>query len=221
MLKIRYVPVGKSTKEELEGLYKLLEQEGMIKIYKNVSFDIVPKSAKKILKFYKWNHKPNEGFRLVDMGIYGAENYVEMKDNYNFIYVKDRKNRVLAYLCFATNKLVEPTENGIDTIYIIKHMYISNELSHLREYKRNMELWFEMANYRYALSLDYLLIYMLENLSDACIIYSDIMYGPINDLNGYKYIGTSSMLKEESLSGIKIKEKNKESFIYKFAKGRM
>lgn len=108
-------------------------------------------------------------FKLSDIGklTYFPE------DSY-FLFAKDKKKNILGYVCFShSNSLIDEQYKHI---LVIKHMYISNSQNHT--------------------SLDIDMFYILENLFDDSIIYSEIFYRPMSEINGYSKIGNFYRSKE-------------------------
>lgn len=217
MLKIRYAPVGKSTVEELRGLYDLLGEEDFIKRYIIDESEKIPERSEiyskrfnKLKTYYKWNHEGRQGYCLRDMGSFDLSDIKEMREKYSFLYIEDKKGRVLGYLCFETKNLLDPTDDGISTIHIVKHMYISNELNCMARVGNfySLKIKYNYEKFLVPFSLDYLLFYILENLEKKSIVYSSILYRPVSLFNNYKYIGTFNYSKPEG--GIKVAKSNKE-----------
>ena len=108
-------------------------------------------------------------FKLSDIG--NVKSFPE--DSY-FLFAKDKKKNILGYICFSYSNLL--IDGQYKHILVIKHMYISNSQNHT--------------------SLDINMFYILENLFDNAIIYSEIFYRPMSEINGYNKIGKFYYSKE-------------------------
>lgn len=161
MLNFRYVQKGSLNKKEIESLYNLFfEEETLSKIQKGDLKVFENKYYKKLSVYGKWNK-----YGLCDIGEFNTINFKDKTANYSFILVKDIKERVLGYLCFEEGFLNIGDTNAV---YIIKHMYISNALNHM--------------------DIDYVLLYLLENLSENSVIFSNNIYRATKEFEGYSKI---------------------------------
>lgn len=161
MLSFRYIQKGKLNKKETDSLYNLfVEEETLGKIQKGE----LKVSERKYYRNLSVYGKINKYF-LNNIGVFNTVNFKDKINTFSFILVKDRKERVLGYLCFED---VSMQREGINTLYIVKHMYISNALNHM--------------------DVDYVLFYLLENLSEKNVIFSDCVYRATKEFDGYSKI---------------------------------
>lgn len=161
MLSFRYIQKGKLNKKETDSLYNLfVEEETLGKIQKG-ELKVFEKKYYRNLSVYGKRNK----YSLSNIGVFNTVNFKDKINTFSFILVKDRKERVLGYLCFED---VSMQREGINTLYIVKHMYISNALNHM--------------------DVDYVLFYLLENLSEKNVIFSDCIYRATKEFDGYSKI---------------------------------
>ncbi len=153
-----YKTKGHLSQKELEGLNKLCREEEDVKwAMLNIDTDLSD-YYRRLLTYSKVNK-----FKLVDIGDAPSDKFKEYKNKYNFILAKDKQNKVLGYICFEHTLL--DTDEEIKDLIIVKHMFISNAANHT--------------------SIDDSMFYILENIVEKCIIFSDKMYRPCNQFNGY------------------------------------
>lgn len=161
MLSFRYIQKGKLNKKETDSLYDLfVEEETLGKIQKG-ELKVSERKYYRNLSVYGKRNK----YSLSNIGVFNTVNFKDKINTFSFILVKDRKERVLGYLCFED---VSMQREGINTLYIVKHMYISNALNHM--------------------DVDYVLFYLLENLSEKNVIFSDCVYRATKEFDGYSKI---------------------------------
>lgn len=175
---IRHVKNNSFTREENCSLYMLFLEEGIIKNLLS-SNSAVTDYEKKLLKYAK-----NNKFKLSDIGTISTANFNDMIKKYEFIIIKDKRNVVLGYLCFERANLERLYKEDNKEIIIIKHMYISNSQKHTEA--------------------DYDMMWLMENLSEECIIYSDISYRPCNQFNGFIEVGKNYLNK--TIGYLKVKK---------------
>lgn len=175
MISFRYVKKGSLRKEELEGLYNLCLEEELL--HKVVKSDTVQDNIDRKLKVYGKRNK----FKLDLNSDFTVDFYKELKEKYDFVIAKDRKGKLLGYICFEFTHL--DIDYDITNLIIIKHMYISNAVTRT--------------------NLDYLLFWLMENVYDKCAVYGFHLYRPMNEFNGYCQISKPFKLKKEL--GLKFK----------------
>ena len=175
---IRHVRRNSFTREENCSLYMLFLEEGIIKNLLS-SNSAVTKYEQKLLKYVK-----NNKFKLADIGSVSTADFNEMIKKYEFIIVKDKREVVLGYLCFERTKIDRIEKENNREIFIIKHMYISNSQNHT--------------------NIDYKMFWLMENLVERCVVYSDLPYRPCNQFNGFAGVGKNYL---RSITGyVKVKE---------------
>ena len=174
---IRHVKNNSFTREENCSLYMLFLEEGIIKNLLS-SNSAVTEYEQKLLKYAK-----NNKFKLSDIGTVSTANFNDMIKKYEFIIIKDKREVVLGYLCFERANLERAYKEENKEIIIIKHMYISNSQKHTEA--------------------DYYMFWLMENLSEECVVYSDISYRPCNQFNGFMAVGKNYL--EKTVGYLKIK----------------
>ena len=173
-----YKTKGHLSQKELEGLHKLCREEEDVKWATLNSDKELSDYYHKLLVYFRVNK-----FKLFEANETLLDRYKEYKDKYDFIIAKDKKNNLLGYICFEHLKL--DTDEEIKDLIIIKHMYISNAASHT--------------------NLDNVLFWVLENIVEKCVIYSDKLYRVCNEFNGYSLIKDPFALR--ATKAIRIKKK--------------
>ena len=178
MISFRYVKKGALRKEELEGLHNLcLEEEQLHEVVLSNSFD---SDYQRRLRNYGKINK----FKF-NLDGFSSENYWVYKEKYNFVIAKDRKGKLLGYICFEHSSL--DIEDEIKDLIIIKHLYISNAANHT--------------------NIDYTLFWLMENVYDKCCIYSKYLYRPVNEFNDFCFV--TKPFKHSTKMGIKFKYSTK------------
>lgn len=157
-IRYRYVTKGHLHQKELEGLNKLCREEEDVKWALLNSEVELSNYYRRLLTYAKINR-----FKLVDIENSPTDKYKEYKNKYHFILAKDKKNNLLGYICFEHFSI--NTDEEIKDLIIIKHMYISNAANHT--------------------NIDNTMFWILENIRKKCVIYSDKMYRPCNQFNGF------------------------------------
>lgn len=180
---IRYVRDNFISRKEKESLYKLFEEEEIISKLTNKK--IKNKHEEKLFRYAKSNK-----FRLSDIGSINTDNFKNMVDICNFVFLKDKNGIVMGYLAFKIYPIC--VEESNKNIIIVKHMYISNSQNHT--------------------FADYLLFFVAENMLDDSIIYSTVFYRPMSELNGYNMIGKK--YQHENMKYLKIKEKTSYPLLF-------
>ena len=179
-LRYRYVTKGHLSQKELEGLNRLCREEEDVK-WAMLNSDVELSSYYRRLLTYSKVNK----FKLSDLGNAPSDKYKEYKNKYNFILAKDKQNNLLGYLCFE--HILLNTDEEIKDLIIIKHMYISNAANHT--------------------NIDNTLFYILENIVSKCIVFSDKLYRPCNQFNGFSLMTEPFGIKESK--AIKFKKSNR------------
>lgn len=157
-IRYKYVTKGHLQLKDLEGFNKLCREEEDIKWGLLNSEIEHSKYYQRLMTYAKKNR-----FNLVDLADACIDRYNEYKNKYHFILAKDKKDNLLGYICFEHIKL--DTEEEIKDIIIVKHMYISNAANHTH--------------------IDNEMFYVLENIVEKCVIYSDNLYNACNSFKGY------------------------------------
>lgn len=171
----RYITKGNLDKKEQEGLYNLCLQENELRA--SLSNTYSKNKLKVYGKINKFHFDFSKPFDYVT--------FYENRNNYEFILVKDRKQRVLGYIAFSHG--VIDYEEEIKDIFVVKHMYIANECNHT--------------------NIDIFMFWLLENIVDKCIIYSEVDYRGCSKLNGYLSFNQIMYNKNKRYSMIKVKTK--------------
>ena len=172
-----YKTKGHLSQKDLEGLNRLCREE------EDVKWAIL-NSGIELSGYYRrlLTYSKIDKFKIIGNGDAPSDKYKEYKNKYNFILAKDKLNNVLGYVCFEHLKL--DTDEEIKDLIIVKHMYISNAASHT--------------------NIDNMMFYVLENIVEKCVIYSDKMYRACNQFMGYSLIFEPFSLK--STKAIKYKK---------------
>lgn len=175
-----YKTKGHLSQKELEGLNKLCREEEDIKwAMLNSNIDL-SEYYRRLFTYSKVNK-----FKLVDLGDAPSDKYKEYKNKYNFIFAKDKQHNLLGYLCFE--HIVLDIDEEIKDLIVIKHMFISNAANHT--------------------NIDNSMFYVLENIVQKCIIFSDKMYRACNQFNGYSVMTEPFSMKVTK--AIKFKKANR------------
>ena len=159
-IRYRYVKKGKLKKEDLEGLNRLcIEEENLSHAINGThGFKGYVETERKLAIYGRKNK-----FKFDNIGNFHPNRYKEYKIKYNFIFAKDKKDNLLGYICFEHMNL--HTDEEIKDLIIVKHMYISNSSNHT--------------------NIDEVMFWLLENIVEKCVIYSEHLYRPCNEFNGY------------------------------------
>lgn len=179
-IRFSYKTRGRLTHKDLEGLNKLCREEEDVKWAILNSETDLSSYYRRLFVYSKINK-----FKLSDLGDSPSDKYKEYKNRYNFILAKDKKNNLLGYLCFE--HIILDTDEEIKDLILIKHMYISNAANHT--------------------NIDNTLFYILENIVSKCVIFSDKLYRPCNQFNGYSVMTEPFGMKASK--AIKFKKSNR------------
>lgn len=179
-IRYSYRTKGHLTLKELEGLSKLCREEEDVRwAILNANSDLSPYYCR-LLTYSKKNK-----FKLGNFSEAPSDRYKEYKNKYHFILAKDKKDKLLGYICFE--HIVLDTDEEIKDLLIIKHMYISNAVNDTR--------------------IDITMFYVLENIVSKCVIYTNKLYAVCNSFNGFSLI--TEPFRTQPSSAIRVKKANR------------
>lgn len=144
--------------EELDIYNVLLKYSGVKKDRKNFET---------IKDFHNYCYGKKNPFRINFKDIHSE--IKEHFDSYSFLFIKDKRERVLGYICFEVSDLNFVGENY--KIIKIKHFYLSNSLCKM---KKIPDIMYIMLNY-----------ILPETELQNMYIVSDVHYSFCNGFNGF------------------------------------
>lgn len=95
-----------------------------------------------------------------------TSHFEEYLNNYDFIIIEDKNERILAYLAYEVANFITKTQNT--EIYIVNHAYVANEI------RRTDAMHFMFS--------------VIEDIAMPNTIYCPDIYITINAMNGYSRV---------------------------------